>query len=333
MEANKASVKIENATSILKLLGLPREQQNDRSALTLLALLDLTPDREWADAKNPLVGVTPIMDWVRQHYGRMYMPNSRETFRKQTIHQFVQAAIALENPDKPDRATNSPQYVYQIDPNTLQLLRTFGTREWEPNLNAYLTIRGTLVARYAKEREQTLVEVKVTPGLVITLSSGEHSQLIWSIIKEFAPRYAPGSEVVYIGDTGEKWGYFNAELLATLGVAVDVHGKMPDVVLYYAENNWLLLVEAVTSHGPVDAKRHIELERLFSGASAGLIYVTAFPNRNLLARNLAKIAWETEVWIADAPSHLIHFDGERFLGPYSRSLGEASELNMTPPQH
>lgn len=124
--------------------------------------------------------------------------------------------------------------------------------------------------------------------------------------------------MVYVGDTGDKWGYFDAALLTTLGVAVATHGKMPDVVLYYAEKNWLLLVEAVTSHGPVDAKRHAELEHLFSQATAGLIFVTAFPNRKLLAHNLGKIAWETEVWIADAPSHLIHFDGERFLGPYGQ---------------
>ena len=324
MTASEASIKIESAKIILKLLGLPREQQNDRSALTLLALLDLPPGREWADAQNPLLGITPIMDWVRQHYGRTYRPNSRETFRKQTIHQFVQAAIALENPDKPDRATNSPQYVYQIEHNALELLRTFGTSEWEPNLKAYLTKQDTLVSRYAREREQTLVEVKLAPGMAIALSPGEHSQLIQSIIREFAPRYAPGSDVVYIGDTGEKWGYFNAKLLKTLGVTVDAHGKMPDVVLYYAEKNWLLLVEAVTSHGPVDAKRHAELEHLFSGVTAGLIYVTAFPNRSLLARNLAKISWETEVWIADAPSHLIHFDGERFLGPYDPPNGTKS---------
>lgn len=313
----EVSENIESAKYILKLLGLPPEQQNDRSALTLLALLDLPPGKEWKAAQNPLLGITPIMDWVRQHYGRTYMPNTRETFRRQTMHQFVQAAVAFENPDKPDRATNSPQYVYQIEPTTLALLRTFGTPAWETNLNAYLAQQGTLAARYAKARKQTLVEVKLAPGLDIALSPGEHSQLIRSIIEEFAPRYAPGSRVVYIGDTGDKWGFFDATLLTSLAVTVDAHGKMPDVVLYYAAKNWLLLIEAVTSHGPVDAKRHTELEQLFSGATAGLIYVTAFPNRNLLARNLGKIAWETEVWIADAPSHLIHFDGERFLGPYN----------------
>jgi len=122
--------------------------------------------------------------------------------------------------------------------------------------------------------------------------------------------------LVYVGDTGKKWGYFDAVLLAKLGVVVDIHGKMPDVVLYHPQRNWLMLVEAVTSHGPVDSKRHAELKRLFAGATAGLVFVTAFPNQSAMKRRAGDIAWETEVWVADAPSHLIHFDGERFLGPY-----------------
>jgi hypothetical protein len=122
--------------------------------------------------------------------------------------------------------------------------------------------------------------------------------------------------VVYVGDTGKKWGYFNEPLLRELGVRVETHGKMPDAVLYYSEENWLLLVEAVTSHGPVDPKRRMELQRLFQGAEAGLVYVTAFPTRKEMSRYLGEISWETEVWVAEAPSHLIHFNGERFLGPH-----------------
>lgn len=158
--------------------------------------------------------------------------------------------------------------------------------------------------------------MRIALGQVISLSPGEHSELMKAIIEEFAPRFAPGSALVYAGDTGEKWSYFDRALLSGLGVEVDSHGKMPDVVLYYREKNWLLLVESVTSHGPVDGKRHEELVSLFAGTSAGLVYVTAFPNRAIMARYLSEIAWETEVWVADAPSHLIHFDGERFLGPY-----------------
>jgi hypothetical protein len=102
-------------------------------------------------------------------------------------------------------------------------------------------------------------------------------------------------------------------------VNVDSHGKMPDVILHFTKKNWLLLVESVTSHGPVDGKRHGELTKLFAGSKAGLVYVTAFPNRSIMSRYLSEIAWETEVWVADAPSHLIHFNGVRFLGPYSKS--------------
>jgi hypothetical protein len=159
--------------------------------------------------------------------------------------------------------------------------------------------------------------VEIAPGKKITLSPGEHSELIRAIIEEFAPRFVPGSLLVYAGDTGDKWGYFDAPLLAELGIDVDSHGKMPDVVLHFAEMGWLLLVESVTSHGPVDGKRHDELAKLFAGSRAGLVYVTAFPSRAIMGRYLGEIAWETEVWVADAPSHLIHFNGVRFLGPYA----------------
>ena len=308
---------IEAAQQIIVSLGLPRAQQNERSALCLLALLNLTPGKAWADAENPLVGITPIMDWAREHYGKEYAPNTRETFRRQSMHQFCDAGVALYNPDKPDRPVNSPKAVYQIEPAALALLRTFGTPAWHGSLAAYLAERETLVARYAKEREQNRIPVEIAPGKEITLSPGEHSELIRAIIEDFAPRFAPGSVLVYAGDTGDKWGYFDAALLAELGVDVDSHGKMPDVVLHFTERNWLLLVESVTSHGPVDGKRHAELAKLFAGSKAGLVYVTAFPNRSIMGRYLPEIAWETEVWVADAPSHLIHFNGVRFLGPYA----------------
>ncbi|TLU84788.1 MAG: restriction endonuclease [Chlorobium sp.] len=315
-KSNKRIVRIAEATKILLSIGLPRAQQNERSALCLLALLDLTPDKGWALADNPLLGITPIMDWVREHYLKDYAPNSRETFRRQTMHQFLDAGIVQYNPDMPDRSVNSPKAVYQIESATLELIRSFGTKQWREKLNEYFGQRETLLSRYAKEREQNRIPVKVAGDFKITLSPGEHSDLIRAIIEDFASRFAPGSVLVYAGDTGEKWGYFDAVLLSELGVDVDSHGKMPDVILYDTERNWLFLIEAVTSHGPVDPKRHAELSKLFITSKAGLVYVTAFKNRTVMARYLSEIAWETEGWVADSPSHLIHFNGERFRGPY-----------------
>lgn len=177
---------IEAAHQIIISLGLPRAQQNERSALCLLALLNLTPGTAWADAQNPLVGITPIMDWAREHYDKEYAPNTRETIRRQTMHQFCDAGIALYNPDKPDRPVNSPKAVYQVEPAALALLRTFGTPAWHDGLAAYLAQRETLVARYTMEREQNRIPVEIALGKEVTLSPGEHSELIRDIIADFA---------------------------------------------------------------------------------------------------------------------------------------------------
>lgn len=308
--------KIAAALQILVDLGLPRAQQNNRSALTLLALLDLQPAKSWKRADAPLIGITPVMDWMRTHYGMEYKPNTRETVRRQTMHQFVQAGIALYNPDDPARAVNSPQSVYQAAPEALALFRTYGTSEWKKRLAEFLTDAKGLADRYAREREMALIPVNLPSGKTIRLSPGEHSELIRDIIAEFAPRFAPDSALIYAGDTGDKMGFFDRERLAALGVEIDRHGKMPDVVIHDVARNWLLLIESVTSHGPVDGKRHLELMELFAGSSAGLVYVTAFPTRAVMARYVADIAWESEVWVANAPTHMIHFNGVRFLGPY-----------------
>lgn len=308
--------KIEQALQIIKDLGLPREQHNERSAFCLLALLNLNPKKEWKDAEAPLMGITPMMDFARQQYGKEYAPNTRETFRRQTIHQFVDAGIVLYNPDDPMRPVNSPKAVYQIAPEALELIQKYGSDEWTNALFQHKGSMQSLAARYAKEREQTKLPVRLKNGIEFQISPGEHSELIKAIIEEFAPRFTPGARLIYAGDTGEKMGYFDAEALEALGVKIDSHGKMPDVILYWPENNWLVLVESVTSHGPVDPKRHAELSKLFSTATAGLVYVTAFLTRSVMGKYLVDIAWETEVWVAESPSHMIHFNGERFLGPY-----------------
>lgn len=313
-----AKTKIEEAIEILAAVGMPRAQQNERSALCLLALLDCGPDESWSDATNPLMGITPIMDWSKDKYGKEYAPNTRETFRRQSMHQFVEAGIALYNPDDPLRPVNSPKAVYQVQPDFLKLVQTFDTERWEVMLGEYLSKNTSLAEKYARSREQVKIPVSIDGELVLKLSSGEHSLLIKDIIEEFGPRFAPGSKLVYVGDTGSKFGYFDNELLSTLGVTLDNHGKMPDVVLYNEDKNWLLLIESVTSHGPIDAKRYSELETLFAGASPDLVYVTALPSRSLLTRFLPVIAWETEVWFSDNPSHMIHFNGDKFLGPYKK---------------
>lgn len=310
--------KLDEALEILIALGLPREQQNERSALTLLALIRLLPQGNWQTIERPMMGVTPIMSWARDLYGKEYAPNTRETFRRQTLHQFIDGGLCLYNPDDPNRPVNSPKACYQLAEEVYRVLTTYGTSKWTKELKKWLKIRKTLVQQYAMKREMSKIPLTLSDGTIFRLSPGDHSQLIHDIVMEFGPRFAKGSELIYLGDTGAKEDFFKKERFAELGVKLNRKGKLPDVVLYWPEKDWLLLIESVTSHGPVDGKRHKELATLFAHATPGLVYVTAFPDHKTMAKYLSVISWETEVWVADAPTHMIHFNGDRFLGPYKK---------------
>lgn len=317
LEPLKAKKKVDQALAMLQDLGFPAAQQDERSALTLLALLNISPKTPWSAASNPLMGITPMMDFFSEQYGKNYAPNSRETVRRQTIHQFVDAGIALMNPDLPTRPTNSGKFVYQIEPSALELLRQYGSGEYKKALQVFLSTRETLKSKYAQARLVRRIPLTLAPGKNISLSPGGQNILVAKVLREFCSIFILAGVPVYVGDTDQKWAYFDGALLSSLGVEIaDPHGKMPDVIVFDKERHWLFLIEAVTSHGPVNPKRRIELEKLFHASTAGIVYVTAFLTRSAMVSYLNDISWETEVWVADAPEHLIHFNGERFLGPY-----------------
>jgi hypothetical protein len=314
----KAERRIEEAVRVLRELGMPREQQNDRTALCLLALLNLGPATKWSMATNPQVGITPMMDFAREQYGARYAPNTRETFRRFSVHQLVQAGMALSNPDDPGRPVNSPKTVYAIAPETLHLLKKAQSKDWRAGLAAYKKQQSSLAARYAGERQIQQIPVCMGKGRVLQLTPGAHSLLIRAVVEQFASRFIPGADLLYVGDTGQKWAFRDDARFTALGIGLDEHGKMPDVVVHDRKRNWLVLIEAFTSHGPVSPKRHEELKQLFVSSRAGLVFVTAFPSLTTMSKYWCDLAWETEVWVEEYPDHLIHLNGSRFLGPYEK---------------
>jgi adenine-specific DNA-methyltransferase len=314
--AIQASKRIEQALSILKDISAPREQQNERSALCLLALANVRPETSWNQATAPRRGITEMMNWFRDCYGKQYAPNTRETVRRQTMHQFVQMGLVIENPDRPDRPINSPKWCYQLHQQALSLLQAYGSTQWEEACQNYaVSVKNVLQDR---ARNILMLPVNLPNGQAIQLSSGGQNLLIKDILEKFCPRFTPGGIVLYVGDAGDKFIVNETQRFREIGIELDPHGKMPDLVVHYEDQGWLVLVEAVTSHGPVNLKRRNELKQLFRSSREGLVFVTAFSSRKEMARYLAEISWETEVWVADKPDHMIHFDGERFLGPYDK---------------
>lgn len=308
--------KVEEAKTILKSLGLPQAQQNEISALTLLALCCVGPKDKWANAKRESVTITKgVMAFIEEKYKKRYAPNTRETFRRQVLHQFVQAHIADYNPDEPDLPTNSPRAHYAISEAALAAIQTFGTAAWKTAAAEFAVKQGSLAETYLKRRAKRGVPVTLPDGSQIALSPGKHNELQAAIIAEFATRFVPNAQLLYLGDTEKKNLILDEEKLTQLGLSITEHDKLPDVVFYSKVKNWLFLIEAVTSHGPMTPKRVHELQDMLATSKAEPIFVSAFPNFPTYRQYIKDIAWETEVWIAEIPDHLIHYNGDRFLGP------------------
>ena len=210
-----AHQRVLDAQDVLRQLDLPKAQRNERSALTLLALLQLTPERTWADIEPALIGITPMMDFMAEHYGRRYAPNSRETVRRQTVHQFVAAGILLLNPDDPERPTNSGLTAYQVPAELINTLRCYGTETWDEALARWRRDVPSLRQRWAGEREMHLIPVTLPSGDEVSLTPGGQNPLIKEIVEGFCSRFVKDGQILYIGDAGDKLRYGSALLLRT----------------------------------------------------------------------------------------------------------------------
>ena len=302
--------KIEEARAILNALRVPVKQQTDLCCYVILALANIGKRGKWQNAGAEWMRIHDIIVFTKEKYGVTYAENSRETFRKQALHHFRNAAFIEDN----GTATNSPNYRYRLTSEMLQVIQSYGSSSWDNQLERFILRHDSLISLYESKRSFRKIPVKIN-GEEFLFSSGAHNLLQKAIIEEFAPRFAPDSECLYVGDTIEKDLVKNESKLQKIGFVITLHDKMPDVVLYSQTKEWLYFIESVTSVGPMDPKRIKEIEAMTVGVSVGKIYVTAFPDLKTFKKFADTLAWETEVWIAARPDHMIHLNGDKFLGP------------------
>lgn len=302
--------KVEEAREFLESVGMPKAQQTDICCYVLLAMANVKSETPWSEATNDWIRIHDIIQFSNRFYGTTYAENSRETFRKQALHSFRTAALVEDN----GKATNSPNYRYRLTEETLKMVLVFRSSEWQERLNRFLSYHDRLIDIYASKKKITMMPVKIN-GADFKFSTGKHNELQKTIIEEFAPRFAPNSECLYVGDTIEKDLVKNVDKLTELGFEITLHDKMPDVVLYREDKDWIYFVESVTSVGPMDPKRIFEITEMTKDVKAGKIFVTAFLDFKTYKKFAEELAWETEVWIAEMPEHMIHLNGDRFMGP------------------
>lgn len=303
--------KLKTIKRLLIKIGMPTSQQSTLCCHTLLAMANIAKNDSFKNATNEWIRIHDIITFISEKYKVSYAENSRETFRKQAIHHFRNAAIIEDN----GKSTNSPNYRYRITNEFLDVIREINnTTKNNTALTQFLSNHERLINIYASKKIMQKMPVRINNNN-FTFSPGKHNQLQKAIIEEFAPRFAPNSECLYVGDTTKKDLVKNIEKLNELGFSITLHDKMPDIVLYRKDKNWIYFIESVTSVGPMDSKRILEIKQMTNNVTAGMIFITAFLDFKTYKKFSENLAWETEVWLAEMPDHMIHLNGDKFMGP------------------
>lgn len=302
--------KIEEAKRLLKELGMPIQQQTDIAAYTFLTLANIKENSSWDDATNSWIRIHDVLEFSSRFYKKQYAENTRETIRKQCMHQFREGALIEDN----GKATNSPNYRYRITPETLDVIKSFETDNWIEKNKNFFQCHESLISKYTSKKKMEMMSVNINDKS-FEFSPGKHNLLQKAILEQFAPRFAPWSKCLYVGDTIKKDLVKDVKLLSKLGFKITLHDKMPDVVLYRPDKNWIYFIEAVTSVGPMSPQRIIEIQQMTKAVTAGKIFITAFPDFATYKKFSTDLAWETEVWLAELPDHMIHLNGDKFIGP------------------
>lgn len=306
---------------ILETFGIPLEgtpRRLERMAISFLATGDIKRVADFKKAKDLNNGYSlktrDIINYVNEYFGENISSGSYDDIRRKDLKLLTVAEVVLQS--SPNSATNDSTRGYSINPTYAELLRSYGSKDWEKIVKDKLKDIEPLSKKLKREREISKINVTLPSGGNLTFSVGEHNDLQKAIIEEFLPRYGHGAEVFYVGDTSDKYLYLEKEKLEGLNFFEISHEELPDVIAYSKKKNWLYLIEAVHSSGPISELRLIQLQKITKDCKADIIYVTAFLNRQKFRQFMTEIAWETEVWIADNPDHLVHFNGNKFLGPY-----------------
>lgn len=315
---------VADTIQILLSIGIPVDglttRRKTKMAKAFLSVAGMKPGMAWTEVRSDnRLRSRDVIRWMNEHLGEAISSGSYDDIRRRDLLLLVEAGFVLNSAKKEGAATNDGTRPYALSVETAALLHSYGTSNWQAHLTEFKAGRVQLTEALKKLRHQQRVPIKIG-SVEVLFGPGEHNELQRAVVEEFLPRFGFGAEVLYVGDTEDKLLYVEQERLAELGFFELSHDKLPDVLAYSSQKNWLFLIEAVYSANPVTELRKRTLEALTLACKAHIVFVSAFLTRAAFRRFASDIAWETEVWIAETPDHLVHFNGNKFLGPYLQSV-------------
>ena len=317
---------IREALFIIDQLGIPLEgltgRDKEKLAMALLAAGDVKTSKEWRKVKSTNSGYSITTKQCVEFYNTYLEENMskgsydyvlRDGFSKLLIGGIVERS-------KPESNLSDATRGYRISTEYARIISKFGQKDWEKQVEIFNKTHKTYRERLAQTRNIPMINVKMPDGKEFQLKDGEHNLIQQQVITEFLPRFGYGAMLLYCGDSDNKYGVINEkEKLAELGIKDLSQGKLPDIVAYSAEKDWIYLIEAYHTSNPITAERKYELEQMMGECADKCIYITAFESNDAFRSCKEDLAWETEVWIVTNPDHMIHRNGFRFIGPYGKT--------------
>jgi len=277
---------INEALHVLSALGLPIEggtaRRLERTALAFLAVLDLSASGQWMaakDLKTPRKLLTrEIIRYWREHFEEAVSDSSYDDIRrKDLLHLHMAGIIATDDPTKDQ---NDGTRRYGLNPEYSEIVRAFGSAGWDDAVQEFVKEHGTLSELLNRPRDLPITKVVLPSGQELSFLGGRHNQLQKAIIEQFLPRFGHGAEVLYVGDTANKYAFINRERLARLKCFDIEESKLPDVLAYSESENWIFLIEAVYSSGPISSERRLALAQLLAKCTASPVLRHSFPGQS-----------------------------------------------------
>lgn len=301
-------------------VGVPvsgTDRQLERMSKACLAVGKITNSFSQAQSSkdNTWSKTREIITFENNNYGENISSGSYDDIRRKDLKLLVDAGIVVNSSSQKNQATNNPSRAYALNPAFVDLIKKFNKPEWEESIKNYLKILPSLKNQLERNRTLNIVPVVLPGGEEIVLSYGAHNNLQKAIIEEFLPRFGFGAQVLYVGDTSDKFLYLNQKVLDEINFFKIEHEELPDVIAYSVEKKLLYLIEAYHSTGEWSEIRLKTIKEKLrqSNCTVNVVYFTAFENKEVFKSKAKDIAWETEVWISDVPDHLVHFNGFKFL--------------------
>lgn len=321
----KIRAKILDAIDILKCVGVPTDdltpRRLEKMAMSFLSVCNIRADSKWSQTESLVDGralrTREIIQYININFEENISFGSYDDIRRKDLLRPVQMGLIVKSANNPDADTNDGTRGYALDDSFASLVKSFGSAKWKDQVNKF-KVDEDYINQFEGKRKLNKLEVKLEDGVTIKLDDGPHNQIQKAIVEQFLPIYGHGATVLYIGDTSEKHMHKYSAKMKELGLDIADRGMLPDIVAFSDNKQWIYLIEAVHSSNPLNPERCIELRRtVLNNCQYGVVFVTALLSRKDLSKWMSQIAWETEVWLADNPNHMIHFNGDKFLGPHT----------------